>query len=637
MSRPRFRSRAALLALPVCLAIAATPVSAGAAPPPSPPPGVSLPEGPWPPQAVLPANTAQITPPAAAVSTASCPPAPYGVKRVAPGSGKTVALTFDDGPGKTTMSILSILQLAGTPATFFNLGANSAVRPAQARSEATLGLALGNHTWDHPRMPTLAASAQAKEMDSATAEQAALAGGPPCLFRPPYGEYNATTLTLAQQRRMTVWNWSVDTEDWKAGTSTSSSWVQRIVSLAEAGASQQHPVILMHNPPAGIPATVTALPTIIGFYRSRGYTFVDLLGSTGHGRPGPAADVTAGGLHVFVRATNGSLSERSRHGSSWTGWTALGGTLTGGPAAIPLTATVSSTFVIGTDNGVWQKTVADAGAASGWMNVGGLATSKPGAATGPSGVVTVVVRGSDAAAWMRQQTAGRWSSWQSLGGTLKSAPAVAATTAGLTVAAVGADNGLWVKNFTSSWSGWRRAGGLITADPALAATPGGSVLAVIRGSDNADWVNVANATATSWTGWRSIERPADLGTDRHGRQHSSPRIRLRNRRPYLGERRHQRIHRERLDRLAGRALAPGPLKGDDSEHLRRQGGAAAHPRPRHRAQAHDRSRRQDRRATREPFWIIHAERPRGGGTGLIPHRRQRLGVLRRAFSPRGQA
>jgi peptidoglycan/xylan/chitin deacetylase (PgdA/CDA1 family) len=508
MSRPRFRSRAALLALPVFLAIAAAPVRAAAAPAPPPPPAppvAPLPEGPWPPQEVLAGNPAQIAlPAAAAVSAASCPAAPYGVKRNAPGSGKTVALTFDDGPGKTTMSILSILQRAGTPATFFNLGANSAVRPAEVRSEATLALALGNHTWDHPQMPTLSASAQASEMDKATAEQAALVGRPPCLFRPPYGEYNATTLTLAQQRRMTVWNWSVDTEDWKAGTSTASSWVQRIVSLAEAGASQQHPVILMHNPPAGIPATVTALPTIIDFYRSRGYTFVDLLGSTGQGRPGPAAGVTAGGMHVFARAADGSLSERTRRDGSWTGWTALGGAMVGGPAAIPVTSTVSSAFVTGTDNGVWQKTVTDAGAASGWANLGGHATSKPGAAIGPDGVATVVVRGSDAAAWMRRETAGRWSNWQSLGGTLNTASAVAATAGGLTVAAVGADNALWVKNFAGTWSAWRRVGGRITADPAVAATPGGSVLTVSRGSDNAGWVNVAGANGTSWSGWQSI-------------------------------------------------------------------------------------------------------------------------------------
>ena len=38
----------------------------------------------------------------------------------------------------------------------------------------------------------------------------------PCAFRPPGGNYNATTLTLTQQRRITFWTWSVDTEDWKA-------------------------------------------------------------------------------------------------------------------------------------------------------------------------------------------------------------------------------------------------------------------------------------------------------------------------------------------------------------------------------------------------------------------------------------
>jgi peptidoglycan/xylan/chitin deacetylase (PgdA/CDA1 family) len=506
MSPPRFRTRAPLLALPLLLALLAAPVSAGAAPPQPPPPGVSLPEGPWPPQAVLAADPEQVPRPlATAAPTTDCPPAPYGVRHYAPGSGKTVALTFDDGPGATTMSILSILQRAGTPATFFNLGLNSAVRPWPVRSEATLALALGNHTWDHAQLTTLSESAQAKEMDDATAEQIALVGRAPCLFRPPYGEYNATTLTLAQQRHMTVWNWSVDTEDWKAGTSTSSYWVERIVSRAEAGASLQHPVILMHNPPAGIPATVAALPTIIDFYRSRGYTFVDLLGGTGHGRPGPAAAVTTGGTHVFARATGGGLSERTRHDGSWSGWTDLGGGLVGGPAAIPLTATVSSALVTGTDNQAWQKTVSDAGAQSGWTSAGGLATSKPAAAVGAGGVVTLVVRGADAAAWMRQKTAGQWGGWHSLGGVLNTAPAVAATAAGgITVVIAGTDNALWVRSRAATWSSWHRVGGVITTDPALAATPAGGVLVVVRGSDNAAWVNVGNASGTSWKGWKSI-------------------------------------------------------------------------------------------------------------------------------------
>jgi hypothetical protein len=210
-------------------------------------------------------------------------------------------------------------------------------------------------------------------------------------------------------------------------------------------------------------------------------------------------------MHVFVRAADGSLYERTRHDGSWTSWTSLGGNTVGGPAAIPLTASASGAFVIGTDNQTWQKTITDAGSASGFAGVGGLATSKPGAAIGVGGVVTLVIRGADAAAWMRQKTAGRWSGWQGLGGSLNAAPAVASVAGGgLTVAAAGADRALWVKNRAAAWSGWRSAGGVVTADPALAATPGGGLLAVVRGSDNGGWVNLGNATGTSWRGWQSI-------------------------------------------------------------------------------------------------------------------------------------
>jgi hypothetical protein len=117
-------------------------------------------------------------------------------------------------------------------------------------------------------------------MDQTTAEQISLVGSPPCYFRPPYGAYNSTTLSLAQARNMAVWNWSVDTEDWRANGSADPYWVNRIVSLAQAGGTQTHPVILMHNTPNATPATVAALPRIIAYYRDRGYTFVDLAGKT---------------------------------------------------------------------------------------------------------------------------------------------------------------------------------------------------------------------------------------------------------------------------------------------------------------------------------------------------------------------
>lgn len=97
------------------------------------------------------------------------------------------------------------------------------------------------------------------------------------MIRPPYGNYNATTLRLAQQRRMSVWLWSVDTEDWKAAGSGSAYWVKRIIRLAETqGGRLHHPIVLLHNQARGNPATVKALPVIITYFRSHGYRFVAL-------------------------------------------------------------------------------------------------------------------------------------------------------------------------------------------------------------------------------------------------------------------------------------------------------------------------------------------------------------------------
>jgi len=210
-------------------------------------------------------------------ATATCPKAPYGAHFYAPGRRKTVALTFDDGPGRSTWQILRILRRYKVPATFLNIGENEAVRKQDVRDEVKDGFVVGNHTWDHPDLVTLSAAEQASEMDRTSAEQEKLTHTRPCVFRPPYGDYDSTTLRLARARRMAVWLWSVDTQDWMADGSGSSYWVDRIISLAESeGGSQRNPVVLMHNQPIGNPATVSALPAIIEFFRSHHYHFVTL-------------------------------------------------------------------------------------------------------------------------------------------------------------------------------------------------------------------------------------------------------------------------------------------------------------------------------------------------------------------------
>jgi peptidoglycan/xylan/chitin deacetylase (PgdA/CDA1 family) len=217
-----------------------------------------------------------------------------------------VALTFDDGPGRSTASIRAALRRAGVTATFFNLGENAAARPAQLRDEARSGYLLGNHTWDHQDLTTMAAARQAREIDQESAEQKRLVGAGPCVFRPPYGSYNSTTLRLTRHRHLKVWMWSVDTEDWKANGSSSKYWMNRIIRLAKReGGALKHPVVLMHNQPAGNPATVRALPAVIRYFRSHGYRFVDMLGRTGTGY---LILSSHGAVHRFGALRHGSMA-----------------------------------------------------------------------------------------------------------------------------------------------------------------------------------------------------------------------------------------------------------------------------------------------------------------------------------------
>jgi peptidoglycan/xylan/chitin deacetylase (PgdA/CDA1 family) len=319
---------------------------------------------------------------AAAVAAArgtggGCLSASYGADFYAPafGSAKTVALTFDDGPGASTAAVIAVLRQYGVTATFFNIGQNAASQPGMVRQETSYGYLIGNHTWDHPNMVTLSAAGQATEIDRTSAEQEALIGWAPCVFRPPYGNYNVTTLSLVQRRQMAPWIWSVDTEDWKAAGSGAAYWVNRIVSLAESeGGGQAHPVILMHNQPGGNPATVAALPVIISYFRNLGYTFVNLAGATGtgyriltsggglsmlgaagYGAPGGGAgtaravsettDPNTGGYWVLRSDGSVLAFHAPRYGS-------LAGRLGKGVSAVAITAAHGGYLVLTSDGGV---------------------------------------------------------------------------------------------------------------------------------------------------------------------------------------------------------------------------------------------------------------------------------------------
>jgi peptidoglycan-N-acetylglucosamine deacetylase len=182
---------------------------------------------------------------------------------------RDLALTFDDGPGPYTAQILRVLERTRIPATFFVIGKWALRYPQLVRAEARAGDEVGDHTETHPLMSLLpAAEQQAQLLDAGQAVHRA--GAPfPHLWRPPYGAFNGTTLTILHRLGMLLVLWTVDTSDYAR------PGVPRIAYTAISGA-RPGAIILLHDGGGDRAQTVTALPKIIAALRRHHYRLVTL-------------------------------------------------------------------------------------------------------------------------------------------------------------------------------------------------------------------------------------------------------------------------------------------------------------------------------------------------------------------------
>jgi peptidoglycan-N-acetylglucosamine deacetylase len=205
------------------------------------------------------------------------------VERNAPGVGRTVALTFDDGPGPWTGQVLDVLRRERVPASFFLMGEAASGRTAAVATLVDAGHLVGVHGWSLTASP-FHRPWQPDTLDRQlhrTEQVLRRSGGMDCWFRPPNRAMDGVQPT-ARLHGLTVALWTVDSGDWNAqlGRGTApKSLVDRIVRQATAVGDQQHPVLLLHDGGGYCGATVAALPRIIDFYRSRGYRFLRIDGS----------------------------------------------------------------------------------------------------------------------------------------------------------------------------------------------------------------------------------------------------------------------------------------------------------------------------------------------------------------------
>jgi peptidoglycan/xylan/chitin deacetylase (PgdA/CDA1 family) len=135
--------------------------------------------------------------------------------------------------------------------------------------EFTQGNLVENHTWAHPYLPYLSGPSIIWQLTTTADVIQRVTGVRPIFFRPPYGAFNASVLTYANQLGLTTFLWDVDPRDW------SIPGVNAIVARIHAQ-TQNGSIILMHDGGGNRWQTVAALPMIIEWYRQRGFHFVTL-------------------------------------------------------------------------------------------------------------------------------------------------------------------------------------------------------------------------------------------------------------------------------------------------------------------------------------------------------------------------
>ena len=187
--------------------------------------------------------------------------------RVAGAQHREMALTFDDGPGPYTPEVLAVLQRYQVPATFFEVGVEEGYFHAGTSAIVAAGDPIGDHTQIHAAMGKLSVAAQRTQLLEQISSTGAYGAPYPRMFRPPYGSFNQTTLSVLRQMKLLMVLWTIDTNDYRQ------PGMPAIVSTVLGGA-RPGAIVLMHDAGGTRTETVAALPAIISGLRAKGYTLV---------------------------------------------------------------------------------------------------------------------------------------------------------------------------------------------------------------------------------------------------------------------------------------------------------------------------------------------------------------------------
>lgn len=181
-----------------------------------------------------------------------------------PSAGKTIFLTFDDGPTpRITQNVLNILENYNAKATFFCLGKNVQNFPDIYREIENKGHTTGNHTYSHLNGWNTRLNDYVADIERCRKLIKSR------LFRPPYGRIKpGQAKQLSKNYKIIMWDvLSYDYEQ----TVTPDQCTEHVIKNAGNGS-----IVVFHDSLKAEFNCINSLPQILDHFTKKGFRFENI-------------------------------------------------------------------------------------------------------------------------------------------------------------------------------------------------------------------------------------------------------------------------------------------------------------------------------------------------------------------------
>ena len=190
---------------------------------------------------------------------------------------RKIIFSFDDGPAPTKAlnMILTALENHGIKAEFYVLGSEVERNPSAAKLIVTKGHKIQNHSWSHPNLAKATELEVRNELEKTQKAIKKATGVAATKVRPPYGaggwpnKHDRELANVARNLSLSIHNWDIDTEDWKAPRGVGLLKMENIKKQLAAKKNKPILDVLMHVQTE----TALDLPAFIKFFKDSGFTF----------------------------------------------------------------------------------------------------------------------------------------------------------------------------------------------------------------------------------------------------------------------------------------------------------------------------------------------------------------------------